>query len=72
MINWNRLFPPLRQRRNVNYQDGPRSEQRVTPPPEVSEEQVQAPRAQWSLLCSLDALGQQERKARFGSLEVVG
>nr|XP_021500165.1 ubiquitin-associated domain-containing protein 2 isoform X1 [Meriones unguiculatus] len=40
MINWNRLFPPLRQRRNINYQDGPRSEQRAAPPPEVSEEQV--------------------------------
>ncbi|XP_029397479.1 ubiquitin-associated domain-containing protein 2 isoform X2 [Mus pahari] len=40
MINWNRLFPPLRQRRNINYQDGPRSEQRASPPLEVSEEQV--------------------------------
>ncbi|ERE90410.1 ubiquitin-associated domain-containing protein 2 [Cricetulus griseus] len=40
MINWNRLFPPLRQRRNINYQDGPRSEERVSPPLQVSEEQV--------------------------------
>nr|XP_045001604.1 ubiquitin-associated domain-containing protein 2 isoform X2 [Jaculus jaculus] len=40
MINWNRLFPPLRQRRNVNYQDGRRSEQQAPPPLEVSEEQV--------------------------------
>uniref|UniRef100_A0A673UGE6 UBA domain-containing protein n=1 Tax=Suricata suricatta TaxID=37032 RepID=A0A673UGE6_SURSU len=40
MINWNRLFPPLRQRRNVNYQDGRRSEQQASPPLEVSEEQV--------------------------------
>lgn len=40
MINWNRLFPPLRQRRNINYQEGPRSEQRAPPPLEVSEEQV--------------------------------
>nr|XP_034354704.1 ubiquitin-associated domain-containing protein 2 isoform X2 [Arvicanthis niloticus] len=40
MINWNRLFPPLRQRRNINYQDDPRSEQRASPPLEVSEEQV--------------------------------
>ncbi|KAM7321146.1 hypothetical protein ACRRTK_019238 [Alexandromys fortis] len=41
MINWNRLFPPLRQRRNINYQDGPRSEPRASPPLEVSEEQEQ-------------------------------
>ncbi|ELK14928.1 Ubiquitin-associated domain-containing protein 2 [Pteropus alecto] len=40
MINWNRLFPPLRQRRNINYQDGQRSEQQAPPPLEVSEEQV--------------------------------
>uniref|UniRef100_A0A8C3W0V4 Ubiquitin-associated domain-containing protein 2 n=1 Tax=Catagonus wagneri TaxID=51154 RepID=A0A8C3W0V4_9CETA len=40
MINWNRLFPPLRQQRNVNYQDGRRSEQQASPPLEVSEEQV--------------------------------
>ncbi|XP_006141594.1 ubiquitin-associated domain-containing protein 2 isoform X2 [Tupaia chinensis] len=40
MINWNRLFPPLRQRRNMNYQDGRRSEQQASPPLEVSEEQV--------------------------------
>uniref|UniRef100_A0A8C6FI19 Ubiquitin-associated domain-containing protein 2 n=1 Tax=Moschus moschiferus TaxID=68415 RepID=A0A8C6FI19_MOSMO len=40
MINWNRLFPPLRQRRNANYQDGRRSGQPASPPPEVSEEQV--------------------------------
>lgn len=40
MINWNRLFPPLRQRRNINYQEGPWSEQRAPPPLEVSEEQV--------------------------------
>ncbi|XP_047684379.1 ubiquitin-associated domain-containing protein 2 isoform X3 [Prionailurus viverrinus] len=39
MINWNRLFPPLRQRRNVNYQDDRRSEQQASPPLEVSEEQ---------------------------------
>ncbi|XP_004704333.1 ubiquitin-associated domain-containing protein 2 [Echinops telfairi] len=38
MINWNRLFPPLRQRRN--YQDGRGSEQQASPPLEVSEEQV--------------------------------
>lgn len=40
MINWNRLFPPLRQRRNINYQDGRRSEQQPSPALEVSEEQV--------------------------------
>ncbi|XP_012578738.1 PREDICTED: ubiquitin-associated domain-containing protein 2 isoform X2 [Condylura cristata] len=40
MINWNRLFPPLRQRRNTNYQDARRSEQQASPPLEVSEEQV--------------------------------
>ncbi|KAI5772816.1 UBAC2 [Gulo gulo luscus] len=40
MINWNRLFPPLRQRRNINYQDGQQSEQQASPPLEVSEEQV--------------------------------
>ncbi|CAK7288802.1 Ubiquitin-associated domain-containing protein 2 [Vulpes lagopus] len=40
MINWNRLFPPLRQRRNINYQDGRQSEQQASPPLEVSEEQV--------------------------------
>lgn len=40
MINWNRLFPPLRQRRNVNYQDGRQAEQPASPPLEVSEEQV--------------------------------
>ncbi|XP_054575878.1 ubiquitin-associated domain-containing protein 2 isoform X3 [Eptesicus fuscus] len=40
MINWNRLFPPLRQRRNINYQEGRRSEQQASPPLEVSEEQV--------------------------------
>uniref|UniRef100_A0A8C6R3P8 Ubiquitin-associated domain-containing protein 2 n=1 Tax=Nannospalax galili TaxID=1026970 RepID=A0A8C6R3P8_NANGA len=40
MINWNRLFPPLRQRRNINYQDSPQSEQQASPPLEVSEEQV--------------------------------
>ncbi|KAG8516996.1 Ubiquitin-associated domain-containing protein 2 [Galemys pyrenaicus] len=39
MINWNRLFPPLRQRRN-NYQDARQSEQQASPPLEVSEEQV--------------------------------
>uniref|UniRef100_A0A8C0MKE3 UBA domain containing 2 n=1 Tax=Canis lupus familiaris TaxID=9615 RepID=A0A8C0MKE3_CANLF len=39
MINWNRLFPPLRQRRNINYQDGRQSEQQASPPLEVSEEQ---------------------------------
>ncbi|XP_045677200.1 ubiquitin-associated domain-containing protein 2 [Phyllostomus hastatus] len=40
MINWNRLFPPLRQRQNVNYRDGQQSEQQASPPLEVSEEQV--------------------------------
>ncbi|XP_037656570.1 ubiquitin-associated domain-containing protein 2 isoform X3 [Choloepus didactylus] len=40
MINWNRLFPPLRQRRNINYPDGRQSEQQASPPLEVSEEQV--------------------------------
>nr|KAF6371054.1 UBA domain containing 2 [Myotis myotis] len=40
MINWNRLFPPLRQRRNINYQEGRRAEQQASPPLEVSEEQV--------------------------------
>nr|XP_036880770.1 ubiquitin-associated domain-containing protein 2 isoform X1 [Manis javanica] len=40
MINWNRLFPPLRQRRNANYQDGQHSEQEASHPLEVSEEQV--------------------------------
>lgn len=39
MINWNRLFPPLRHRHNANYQDHP-SEQGMPPPTEVSEEQV--------------------------------
>ncbi|XP_011519385.1 ubiquitin-associated domain-containing protein 2 isoform X2 [Homo sapiens] len=39
MINWNRLFPPLRQRQNVNYQGGRQSEP-AAPPLEVSEEQV--------------------------------
>ncbi|XP_008592986.1 PREDICTED: ubiquitin-associated domain-containing protein 2 isoform X2 [Galeopterus variegatus] len=40
MISWNRLFPPLRQRQNINYQDGQQSEQQASPPLEVSEEQV--------------------------------
>nr|XP_045233251.1 ubiquitin-associated domain-containing protein 2 isoform X1 [Macaca fascicularis] len=40
MINWNRLFPPLRQRQNVNYQGGRQSEPAAPPPLEVSEEQV--------------------------------
>uniref|UniRef100_A0A8D0GPE8 Ubiquitin-associated domain-containing protein 2 n=1 Tax=Sphenodon punctatus TaxID=8508 RepID=A0A8D0GPE8_SPHPU len=40
MINWNRLFPPLRHRRNANYQDNRQSEQEVLPHAEVSEEQV--------------------------------
>ncbi|XP_032448305.1 ubiquitin-associated domain-containing protein 2 isoform X5 [Lynx canadensis] len=44
MINWNRLFPPLRQRRNVNYQDDRRSEQQASPPLEVSEEQLCQPK----------------------------
>ncbi|KAF6085144.1 UBA domain containing 2 [Phyllostomus discolor] len=39
IINWNRLFPPLRQRQNVNYRDGQQSEQQASPPLEVSEEQ---------------------------------
>ncbi|KAK2118851.1 hypothetical protein P7K49_000237 [Saguinus oedipus] len=41
MINWNRLFPPLRQRQNVNYQGGQQSEPAVPPPLEVSEEQFE-------------------------------
>ncbi|XP_066032496.1 ubiquitin-associated domain-containing protein 2 isoform X2 [Chamaea fasciata] len=40
MINWNRLFPPLRHRHNANYQDHHPSEQDIPPPTEVSEEQV--------------------------------
>ncbi|XP_009877541.1 PREDICTED: ubiquitin-associated domain-containing protein 2-like [Apaloderma vittatum] len=40
MINWNRLFPPLRHRHNANYQDQRPSEQDTPPPTEVSEEQV--------------------------------
>ncbi|XP_023594287.1 ubiquitin-associated domain-containing protein 2 isoform X2 [Trichechus manatus latirostris] len=40
MINWNRLFPPLRQQRSVNYQDDRPSEQQASPPLEASEEQV--------------------------------
>ncbi|KFQ71436.1 Ubiquitin-associated domain-containing protein 2, partial [Phaethon lepturus] len=40
MINWNRLFPPLRHRHNANYQDHRPSEQDILPPTEVSEEQV--------------------------------
>ncbi|KAK2541358.1 Ubac2 [Columba guinea] len=40
MINWNRLFPPLRHRHNANYQDHRPSEQDTPPPTEVSEEQV--------------------------------
>ncbi|XP_050188663.1 ubiquitin-associated domain-containing protein 2 [Myiozetetes cayanensis] len=40
MINWNRLFPPLRHRHNANYQDHRPSEQGIPPPTEVSEEQV--------------------------------
>ncbi|XP_034970199.1 ubiquitin-associated domain-containing protein 2 [Zootoca vivipara] len=40
MINWNRLFPTLRHRRNANYQDNHQTEQEVLPPAEVSEEQV--------------------------------
>ncbi|XP_025064402.1 ubiquitin-associated domain-containing protein 2 [Alligator sinensis] len=40
MINWNRLFRPLRHRRNANYQDILQSEQDAPPPTEVSEEQV--------------------------------
>ncbi|XP_031511495.1 ubiquitin-associated domain-containing protein 2 isoform X1 [Papio anubis] len=40
MINWNRLFPPLRQQQNVNYQGGRQSEPAAPPPLEVSEEQV--------------------------------
>uniref|UniRef100_A0A2I3HHW8 UBA domain containing 2 n=1 Tax=Nomascus leucogenys TaxID=61853 RepID=A0A2I3HHW8_NOMLE len=39
MINWNRLFPPLRQRQNVNYQGGRQPEPAAPPPLEVSEEQ---------------------------------
>uniref|UniRef100_A0A8C5TQ97 Ubiquitin-associated domain-containing protein 2 n=1 Tax=Malurus cyaneus samueli TaxID=2593467 RepID=A0A8C5TQ97_9PASS len=40
MINWNRLFPPLRHRHNANYQDHRPPEQGIPPPTEVSEEQV--------------------------------
>uniref|UniRef100_A0A8C6ZLD1 Ubiquitin-associated domain-containing protein 2 n=1 Tax=Nothoprocta perdicaria TaxID=30464 RepID=A0A8C6ZLD1_NOTPE len=40
MINWNRLFPPLRHRHNANYQDHRPSDQETPPPTEVSEEQV--------------------------------
>ncbi|KFV93602.1 Ubiquitin-associated domain-containing protein 2, partial [Eurypyga helias] len=40
MINWNRLFPPLRHRHNANYQDHHPSDQDTPPPTEVSEEQV--------------------------------
>lgn len=40
MINWNRLFPPLRHRQNANYQDHRPSDQDTPPPTEVSEEQV--------------------------------
>ncbi|XP_009945626.1 PREDICTED: ubiquitin-associated domain-containing protein 2, partial [Leptosomus discolor] len=40
MINWNRLFPPLRHRHNANYQHHRPSEQDTPPPTEVSEEQV--------------------------------
>ncbi|KAM9189972.1 ubiquitin-associated domain-containing protein 2 isoform 2-T2 [Dugong dugon] len=40
MINWNRLFTPLRQQRSVNYQDDRQSEQQASPPLEASEEQV--------------------------------
>ncbi|XP_052520390.1 ubiquitin-associated domain-containing protein 2 isoform X3 [Tympanuchus pallidicinctus] len=40
MINWNRLFPPLRHRHNENYQDHHPSDQDTPPPTEVSEEQV--------------------------------
>ncbi|GAB0179221.1 ubiquitin-associated domain-containing protein 2 [Grus japonensis] len=40
MINWNRLFPPLRHRHNANYQVHRPSEQDTPPPTEVSEEQV--------------------------------
>lgn len=40
MINWNRLFPPLRHRRDANYQDNRQTEHEVLPPAEVSEEQV--------------------------------
>ncbi|EMP29756.1 Ubiquitin-associated domain-containing protein 2 [Chelonia mydas] len=40
VINWNRLFPPLRRRHHANYQDNRQSEQEAPPPSEVSEEQV--------------------------------
>ncbi|XP_055965678.1 ubiquitin-associated domain-containing protein 2 [Sorex fumeus] len=40
VLDWNRLFPPLRQRRNANDQEGRRPEQPAAPPLEVSEEQV--------------------------------
>ncbi|KAJ6660912.1 hypothetical protein lerEdw1_017069 [Lerista edwardsae] len=40
IINWNRIFPPLRHRRNANYQDNRQTEQEVLPTAEVSEEQV--------------------------------
>ncbi|KAJ7319836.1 hypothetical protein JRQ81_019347, partial [Phrynocephalus forsythii] len=40
LINWNRLFPPLRHRRNANYEYNHQTEHEVLPPAEVSEEQV--------------------------------
>lgn len=40
IINWNRLFPPLRHRRNANYQDNQQTEHEVLPTAEVSEDQV--------------------------------
>ncbi|XP_060625536.1 ubiquitin-associated domain-containing protein 2 [Anolis sagrei] len=40
IINWNRLFPPLRHRHNANYQDNHQPEHEGLPPAEVSEEQV--------------------------------
>ncbi|XP_060089644.1 ubiquitin-associated domain-containing protein 2 [Heteronotia binoei] len=40
MINWNRLFPPLRRQRDANYHDNQQTEHEGLPPAEVSEEQV--------------------------------
>ncbi|XP_074917614.1 ubiquitin-associated domain-containing protein 2 isoform X2 [Chelonoidis abingdonii] len=40
VINWNQILPPLRRRRNANYQDNGQSEQEAPPTAEVSEEQV--------------------------------
>lgn len=74
MINWNRLFPPLRQRRNINYQDGPRSEERVSPPLQVSEEQVTRDSCTRSdSYCRLEAVWvNRKSKLGLGAIEIVG